>query len=77
MDTLGLLLAVVVTAACVQDRDGAIPVLGRMRRTCLRIAVAWADSAYAGRVCVVTTPRGVSGCGVHGPRATGRSRLLS
>ena len=50
VDTLGLLLAVVVTAACVQDRDGAIPLLGRMRRACLRIAVAWADSAYAGRL---------------------------
>ena len=50
VDTLGLLLAVVVTAASVQDRDGAMPLLARMRRTCLRIALVWADSAYAGRL---------------------------
>ena len=50
VDTLGLLLAVVVTAASVQDRDGAMPLLTRMRRTCLRIALVWADSAYAGRL---------------------------
>jgi hypothetical protein len=50
VDTLGLLPAVVVTAACVQDRDGAMPLLARMRRTCLRIALVWADSAYARRL---------------------------
>jgi transposase len=50
VDTLGLLLAVVVTAAGVQDRDGAMPLLERMRRACLRIALVWADSAYAGRL---------------------------
>jgi transposase len=50
VDTLGLLLAVVVTAASVQDRDGAMPLLQRMRRVCLRIALAWADSTYAGRL---------------------------
>jgi transposase len=50
VDTLGLLLAVVVTAASVQDRDGAMPLLQRMRQVCLRIAVVWADSAYAGRL---------------------------
>lgn len=50
VDTLGLLLAVVVTAASVQDRDGAMPLLERLCRTCLRIALVWADSAYAGRL---------------------------
>jgi transposase len=48
VDTIGLLLTVVVTAASVQDRDGAMPLLTRMARTCLRIAKVWADSAYAG-----------------------------
>ena len=40
VDTLGLLLAVVVTATRVQERDGATPLLARMCRTCLRIALA-------------------------------------
>jgi transposase len=48
VDTLGLLLAVVVTAANIQDRDGAMPLLSRMARLCLRIGKVWADSAYAG-----------------------------
>jgi transposase len=48
VDTIGLLLAVVVTAANVQDRDGAMPLLTRMARLCLRIRKVWADSAYAG-----------------------------
>ena len=48
VDTIGLLLAVVVTAASVQDRDGAMPLLTRMAALCLRIGRVWADSAYAG-----------------------------
>jgi transposase len=48
VDTLGLLLAVVVTGAGVQDRDGAMPLLAKLRAACLRIALVWADSAYAG-----------------------------
>lgn len=48
VDTIGLLLAVVVTAANVQDRDGAMPLLARMAALCLRIGRVWADSAYAG-----------------------------
>ena len=48
VDTIGLLLAVVVTAANLQDRDGAMPLLTRMARLCLRIGKVWADSAYAG-----------------------------
>ena len=48
VDAIGLLLAVVVTAASVQDRDGAMPLLTRMARLCLRIGRVWADSAYAG-----------------------------
>jgi transposase len=50
VDTLGLLLAVAVTAANVQDRDGAVPLLARLRRVCLRISLVWADNAYAGRL---------------------------
>lgn len=48
VDVLGLLLTVLVTGADVQDRDGAMPLLERLRAVCLRIALVWADGAYAG-----------------------------
>lgn len=48
VDVLGWLLTVLVTGADVQDRDGAMPLLARLRAVCLRIALAWADGAYAG-----------------------------
>jgi transposase len=50
VDTLGLLLAVVVTPACVQDRDGARPLLWRLRAGHRRITLAWADAAYTGKL---------------------------
>jgi putative transposase len=48
VDTLGLLIAVVVTAARVQDRDGAKLLLGLLRRWFTRLRCIWADGAYAG-----------------------------
>jgi transposase len=50
VDTLGLLLVVIVTAASVQDRDGAQPALARLRDWYERISLIWADSAYAGKL---------------------------
>jgi len=50
VDTLGLLLAVVVTAAGVQDRDGAQPLLVLLRARFSTISLAWADAGYAGRL---------------------------
>jgi transposase len=50
VDTLGLLLAIVVTAASVQDRDGARPLLWRLRLGGRGILLVWADAAYAGRL---------------------------
>jgi transposase len=50
VDTLGLLLAIVVTAASVQDRDGARPLLCRLRLGGRGILLVWADAAYAGRL---------------------------
>lgn len=50
VDTLGLLLAIVVTAASVQDRDGARPLLWRLRVTQRRLRLVWADAAYAGKL---------------------------
>jgi putative transposase len=45
-----LILAVVVTTASVQDRDGAKHVLAVLRHTCSRLRVIWADQADAGQL---------------------------
>ena len=48
-DTLGLLIAVTVTAAGVQDRDGAVALVRKARaRGRRRLALIWADNAYEG-----------------------------
>jgi putative transposase len=52
VDTLGLLLAVVVHAADVQDRDGARLVLARLGNRFPRLWVIWADGGYAGQLLV-------------------------
>lgn len=46
VDALGLLLAVVVHSAGVQDRDGAKRVLQLLRNRFLRLRLIWADSVY-------------------------------
>lgn len=46
VDTLGLLIAVVVTAANVQDYHGAKSVLGSVKGRCPRLQVIWADGIY-------------------------------
>ena len=50
MDTTGLLLAVVVHAANIQDRDGAKLLLAKLLGRFPRLQVIWADAAYAGRL---------------------------
>lgn len=50
MDTLGLLLTVVVTAASVQDRDGGLQLLDTLRHTVARLRLIWADQAYGGEL---------------------------
>ncbi len=52
VDTLGLLLAVAVHAADVQDRDGAKLVLGKLVGRFPRLWVLWADGGYAGKLLV-------------------------
>src|ERR1700750_2456388 len=47
VDTMGLLLAVVITAAGVQDRDGARPLLWNLRRARAKVLLVWADAGYA------------------------------
>ncbi|MFJ3861689.1 IS5 family transposase [Streptomyces sp. NPDC090085] len=50
VDCLGLLLAVMITAANVTDRDAAMPLLERVRARYRRIVLVWADGGYAGRL---------------------------
>ncbi|WP_374103523.1 IS5 family transposase [Rhodococcus sp. MH15] len=50
VDTNGLLLAVVVTMAGIQDRDGAIRLLAALRARFSTISLVWADGGYAGRL---------------------------
>jgi transposase len=50
VDALGLLLTVLVTAASVQDRDAARPLLWNLRRAFPSIKLAWADGGYAGKL---------------------------
>ena len=50
VDTTGLLLEVLATAASVQDRDAAAPLLFNLHRARRRIRRAWADAVYAGKL---------------------------
>ncbi|MEU3244340.1 transposase [Streptomyces sp. NPDC006875] len=50
VDCLGLVLAVTVTAASVQDRDAAACLLERLRTIYFSIGLVWADGGYAGRL---------------------------
>jgi len=56
VDTLGLILAIVVHAASLQDRDGAKLVLAKLnekrkgRRLFPRLKLIWADGGYAGQL---------------------------
>lgn len=47
---MGLLLAVVVHAASIQDRDGAKLVMQRLLGRCPRLERIWADGAYGGQL---------------------------
>jgi transposase len=50
VDTLGLVLTVIVTAASVQDRDGACRLLALLRERFSTITLVWADGGYSGRL---------------------------
>ena len=50
VDTLGLLMAVVVTTANVQDRDGAVPVVRSAHATFASLSKVLVDGAYVGAV---------------------------
>ena len=50
VDTLGLLMAVVVTAASVQDRDGAKLLFSRLGGACKKLRLIWVDGNYRGQL---------------------------
>lgn len=50
VDCLGLVLAVAVSAASLQARDAAVPLLARLREMYFSIRLVWADGGYAGRL---------------------------
>ena len=47
---MGLILAVVVHPANIQDRDGAKLVLSKLRGRYRRLKLIWADGGYAGKL---------------------------
>lgn len=54
VDVMGLVLAVVVHSAGIQDRDGAKLVLERARNRYARLKLIWADGGYAGKLVAWT-----------------------
>ena len=48
VDTSGLLMAVVVTPASVQERDGAILLFQRLTGACKKVRRIWVDGGYRG-----------------------------
>jgi transposase len=50
VDVMGLVLDVVITAASVQDRQAARPLLSNTRRACRRVRLVWADAGYTGKL---------------------------
>ena len=50
VDVMGLVLAVVVHSAGIQDRDGAKLVFARIRNRFDRLRLIWADGGYAGKL---------------------------
>jgi putative transposase len=79
VDTLGLVLLVMITAANVQDRTAARILLGTLSTRFRRLRVVWADGAYAGglqdwvrrlrpwgkvRLEIIRKPKGQSGFAV-------------
>jgi putative transposase len=50
VDTLGMLLAVVVHSANIQDRDGAKLVFFKIRHLFTTLKLIWADGGYRGKL---------------------------
>jgi transposase len=50
VDTTGLVLDVVITAASVQDRAAARPLLWNAHRACRHVRLVWADAGYTSKL---------------------------
>ena len=50
VDTLGLVLAVVIQSASVQDRDGAVDVVSKMLESWKKVIKIFADGGYRGKL---------------------------
>ena len=50
VDTVGLILAVVIQSASVQDRDGAVDVVNKLRESWKKVMKIFADSGYRGKL---------------------------
>ena len=50
MDTLGLIIAVIIHSADMQDRDGAKLVFERTKQYFKKLKLVWADGGYAGKL---------------------------
>lgn len=50
VDTLGLVLAVIVTGANVQDRDAAFLLFDKVQNEMGRLELVWADGGYTGEI---------------------------
>jgi putative transposase len=50
VDTLGLLRAVIVTAASVSDLAGVRLLFTRLGSTCKKLQLTWVDGAYRGQL---------------------------
>jgi putative transposase len=50
VDTLGMIMAIVVHAGNIQDRDGAKLVLAKLAGLFPRLKLIWADGGYAGKL---------------------------
>ena len=61
----GLLLAVVVTAASIQDRDAAHRLLAALRGSFSTIGLVWADGGYPGRLLIWAKRRSHPYCADH------------
>ena len=50
VDTLGLVLAVVIQSASVQDRDGAVEVVNKLCESWKKVVKIFADGGYTGKL---------------------------
>jgi putative transposase len=50
VDTMGLLMTIIVTAASVQDRDGVKLLVSRLPGACKKLRLIWVDGGYRGQI---------------------------